>query len=449
MAGPNASGPSGALDGRGLGDALDGQAGQTGEGREVGLARQAGVDHRGDRGEGQRALGDVGREDDAGAFGRAYHPVLGVHAEAAVENGELDACRLALGPTGALGLMDLPSTGEEDQDVAIPALPNRSAHGSGHPALEVGLGVASVVLDGDRELATGHVEGGRVEVVGEGLGVEGGAHGHRVQIRSGAAAQPLNHREGQVGVEVALVDLVEDHRADAAELGVGDQPADEDALGDEDQPGLRGDLGVEADSVADLVADRAAALAGDAAGGQASGHAPRLEHQDLAGDHVEEQRRHPRRLAGAGLGDDDRGAAILESAPEGGEVLVDGQRFGGRHRSLDTLGRAHPRAEPGRQGRRSGSRSDPHACRASLSRARGNRHHARCQAAPMGSASPLLLFRLTRARSPSCPTRPSPAALAAPAAPATESSTSAARREGWSVSSFVARAGRSSRRSWS
>jgi hypothetical protein len=64
--------------------------------------------------------------------------------------------------------------------------------------------------------------------------------------------------------------------------GSGQQPASEDALGDEADPGGRGGHLLEADLVADAPSHRLAELLGDAGGGQARGEAAGLEDPQLA-----------------------------------------------------------------------------------------------------------------------------------------------------------------------
>jgi len=99
---------------------------------------------------------------------------------------------------------------------------------------------------------------------------------------------------------VALVKLVDDHTAHARELGVREEPARQHALGDELDPGLRADLAIEADLVADFATELAAAFGCDPRGRQSRGESSRLQHDDLAGDDRQQCARNARRLAGAG-----------------------------------------------------------------------------------------------------------------------------------------------------
>ena len=111
-------------------------------------------------------------------------------------------------------------------------------------------------------------------------------------------------------MNAALVKLVEDDGREIGEERIGLQPRGQDALGDDEQPGVGAEPAVEAHLPADLAAERPAALVGDARGDRTGGHAARLQQDDRAvGD---ERGRDARRLAGAGRRGDDRGARAPE-----------------------------------------------------------------------------------------------------------------------------------------
>ena len=159
-------------------------------------------------------------------------------------------------------------------------------------------------------------------VASQGRGLEGRAHGDRLEPRP-SGSEPLDHREGQIGVQVSLVDLVEDDRIDPSEFGVVDEPANEDALGAEDEAsGLRGPI-VEADLVADFSADLLTPLAGHLSGGETGGHPPRLQHQDLARVGVQQEGRNPAGLPGPGLCHDHRGTALLQGFADRIQMGID------------------------------------------------------------------------------------------------------------------------------
>jgi hypothetical protein len=116
--------------------------------------------------------------------------------------------------------------------------------------------------------------------------------------------EAAEEREGEIAFEVAFVEFVEDDAIDAAEFGIAQQAAGEDAFGDEAKPGARAGGIFEADLIADSFADSLAALGRDEAGGQARGEAARFEDDDVKAG-VEQRCRDARGFAGAGCGLDD------------------------------------------------------------------------------------------------------------------------------------------------
>ncbi|MBV5335725.1 hypothetical protein JZU48_01565, partial [bacterium] len=87
--------------------------------------------------------------------------------------------------------------------------------------------------------------------------------------------------------QVALVELVEQQRADAVQQRVVLQHAGEDAFGDDLDAGTRGDPVLEADAVADGLADRLAELPRHELGGTARGDAARPSSMVLMGGPVD------------------------------------------------------------------------------------------------------------------------------------------------------------------
>ena len=141
-------------------------------------------------------------------------------------------------------------------------------------------------------------------------------------------------------VQAPLVELVEHDRADALQRRVGQQLPGQDPLGRHPEPGPRPDLPLEADEVADLLAERPAPLVGDPGRGRPRRDPTGLEDDDrrmLAPEHarLEQGRRHPGRLAGARLGDEDERPMAADR--------------------LDDLGQPSGRSAAGSCGRRRGS----------------------------------------------------------------------------------------------
>ena len=152
-------------------------------------------------------------------------------------------------------------------------------------------------------------------------------------FRSGrrGALEPAQEREREVAVEVALVELVEDDRADRRERGVGEEPPGEEPLGDEADPRPRaGDL-LEADLVADASrptrspsssATRRAASRAASRRGSSTTTSP-----SPASPASSSAARHARRLARAGRRlDDER----RRRAQRGDDLRAGAGRSGGR-----------------------------------------------------------------------------------------------------------------------
>ncbi|HXT23052.1 MAG TPA: hypothetical protein VN923_20050, partial [Thermoanaerobaculia bacterium] len=78
-----------------------------------------------------------------------------------------------------------------------------------------------------------------VEVRRHRPGVERRRHRHQPEIGARLSLRAARHRQREVGVEAALVQLVEDHHGDAVEERVALQHAHEHALGDYQQPCAR------------------------------------------------------------------------------------------------------------------------------------------------------------------------------------------------------------------
>ncbi len=133
-------------------------------------------------------------------------------------------------------LADGGGAGQEDEDVAGLVAHGLVDHG-GHRVERSRPrgGWPPAHVDGEGPTLAGD-HGGRVvvaaEETGQALGVEGGGHGQQAQVGTQARPDVEGEGQGEVGLEVALVDLVEDHQGGAGEGGVGLQAPGEDPLGD-------------------------------------------------------------------------------------------------------------------------------------------------------------------------------------------------------------------------
>ncbi len=112
--------------------------------------------------------------------------------------------------------------------------------------------------------------------------IERRRHGQDAQILAQAALAVERKRKPEIGIERALVELVEQHRADAGKLRVVEDHAGEDALGDNLDAGLRPGFRDHARAKPDPLADGLRQGLRHALGGGARGDAARLQHQDFA-----------------------------------------------------------------------------------------------------------------------------------------------------------------------
>ena len=87
-------------------------------------------------------------------------------------------------------------------------------------------------------------------------------------------------RQAEVGVNAALVELVEDHESDPIQRGIRLDQAGQDALGEDLDPGGRADRCLMPDPVADQAADRLSGQCGHMTRRGSGGQAPGLQHQD-------------------------------------------------------------------------------------------------------------------------------------------------------------------------
>ena len=178
------------------------------------------------------------------------------------------------------------------------------------------------------------------EVLGEALGVDGGRGDDDLEV--GALGQQTRQvAQDEVDVEAALVSLVHDDRVVAAQLGIGLDLRQQDAVSHELDQGVLADLLGETHLVADdaVTPDRGAQLGGDALGHAARGNAPRLGMADHPGHAPAQLQADLGQLGGltaAGLtGDDDDlvlgdgGGDLLTASGDRQLLGVDDRRDGG------------------------------------------------------------------------------------------------------------------------
>ena len=337
-----APGPAGALVGRGDRGRFGLEPGHPRGGIEPGHPHQAGVDHGAHAGHGEARLGDVGADDHPPPTRRArgqgevlVGSFVGARQRADVHRGRQGArCPEAIDHPAHVG-----DPGDERQHVALGALGDDRADRAGHepvePVARPGDEVAHLDGVGAALGADHRRRGGRAgaEQRGEAVRVERGRHGEHPEVGPQPTPDVEQQRQGQIGHEVALVHLVEDHEAGALQARVGLDAADEDALGHDLDPGAAADPTLVAGAVADGRADRLAEQVGHALGRGAGREAARLEHHDPLVDEprfAEQVQRHHGRLAGARRSDEDRPGTVGEGEAHAGDRLLHRQPGGGQ-----------------------------------------------------------------------------------------------------------------------
>ena len=306
--GPEASGPARPLVGRRLGRRHGVESGQAGAGIEHRPPGRPAVDDDRHALDGQARLGDVGGEHDLAPAGQARRQrgVLLAGGQRAVQHVDVDGLAVEGGAQLGLGAADLARPGQEHQHVALGLAAQDAADRAHDGRLEVLAGPSRLPAHVDRVGAAlaGHDRRGLVlaaEQRGDAVAVERRRHHEEAQVGTQVTASVERQGQPEIGLQAALVELVEDDQADAVERGVALQPPGEDALGHHLDAGVGADGPVVAGAVADRVADPLAAHRGHPPGGRSCGEAPGFEHDDAAIAEpglVQERGRDRRRLAG-------------------------------------------------------------------------------------------------------------------------------------------------------
>ncbi|GAV36840.1 hypothetical protein ROTAS13_04529 [Roseomonas sp. TAS13] len=165
---------------------------------------------------------------------------------------------------------------------------------------------------------------------GEAGGVQRRGHGDKAQLRPQGALQVEAEGEAQIGVEMALVRLVEQDGGHAFQPGIGLQAADQQALGHDLDAGGVGDGAVEPGGEAHGLAQRLPPQVGHAPGGGAGGEAAGFQHQDAAIAQpglVQQGQGDQGGLAGAWRGDQDGVGSVAQGCRQARQGFRDG-KFG-------------------------------------------------------------------------------------------------------------------------
>lgn len=346
-----AAGPAGALGGRGAADALKFKAVEAAARVVRGDAGKARIDDGGDALDGEGGFGDVRGADDFAQAGRGrlQSKALFVGSESAMERQKQEAAVGGEGLKALDGAADLFSAREKDQQVASGGrwFRGKAGRGGRREGVEDGSsgavgqgiftrGLAGGVGDGDGEGTSGDAEdGGIVEVGGDRLGIEGGGHDKDHQVVANGGLDFLEQGEGQIGVEAAFVEFIEQDRANAFEKWIGNKLAGENALSDDAEAGCGADFFLEANLIADLLAELPAVFIGDALGGGTGGDAARLKHHQggvLGGKTAGTKQGggNAGGFASTRFGNQNEAARGGESGADVGQMSIDGQRLHGR-----------------------------------------------------------------------------------------------------------------------
>ena len=138
--------------------------------------------------------------------------------------------------------------------------------------------------------------------LGDRTSVERRRHDEEAQVVAYERLRLQGQREAQIGVEAALMKLVEDDEANVIERRVALQAAREHALRHDFDPRAWSDTRVAAHAIADGLSDLLTQELGESVRGRSRGEPSWLEHHDRAVAEplgVDEDERHSCRLAGS------------------------------------------------------------------------------------------------------------------------------------------------------
>jgi hypothetical protein len=323
LSGDNAG--TGALIGGGAADPQGDEAGQAGGGIQPGRAAEPSIDNDPDAGDGQRGLGDGGGQHHpaVAGSGRPKHLVLNSGWQIAVQRQHL---RAALRQRG-LGSADLRHSRQKSEDVSI-RLAQRAPHRIGNGIGQVARTgqVARGVADLQGKLPTGAFHHRRAEQLRQAHPVGGGRHRQQAQFRPEIALQVQAEGQRQIGVQPALMHLVQDHRRHAIQARIGLQAAHQQALGDHLDPGRLRNGGIQPCAVTNRLAGLLAQQGRHPRRGGARGQAARFQHHDppvTAPGSIQQHQWHQRGLARARRRHQHRGACPGERVRKLVENRVD------------------------------------------------------------------------------------------------------------------------------
>ena len=192
---------------------------------------------------------------------------------------------------------DFGFTGEESQD--IPFVPMvRLPDGMGHKrnaVLHIGLLRRPDNLHREHPPFTLHHR--RPQGRCQQPGVHGGRHQQDAEVFPEKRLALPGEGEGLVAGEAPLMEFIENNGRNALQGGIIYQHPGKDSLGDHFYPGVRGDLALEADAVADGLPHGFFQQPGHPLRHLPGGHPPGLQHQNLPRERIQKHERYQRGLA--------------------------------------------------------------------------------------------------------------------------------------------------------
>ena len=195
--------------------------------------------------------------------------------------------------------------------------------------------IAAEITRLDRKRAAFAGDDGRIaQKLRDPRAVQRRRHRQDAQVLAQAGLAVERQGEPQIGIERALVELVEQHRADAGKLRIVEDHAGEDALGDDLDARLRPRFRDHPRAQSDPLSDGLRQGVRHALGGGPRGDAARFQHQDLAAAEpalVHQREGDARRLAGAGRGDEHGRCARGQGGTQFVQDGVDRKRRGKLH----------------------------------------------------------------------------------------------------------------------
>ena len=257
-AGRGAAGAAGALLGRGARNTLGYETRQAALRIELRHTRVAAVHHHAYAIDGQTGFGD-GRGQHHLAPSRCTAGANGAFLlfprQIAVQRADVDVAVFESALDIALGAANLPGTGQECQHVALligECSQNRLRNHIRQAPFRVACEILHIhwitaAFAGDNRCMVQQTRDRRA--------VQRGGHDQKLEVIAQPTLAVETQRQRQIGVQVTLVEFVEDHQPHAFECRIVLQATREDAFGQHlDARGLR-DFALETDAVTDCLAD--------------------------------------------------------------------------------------------------------------------------------------------------------------------------------------------------